>query len=492
MVGPVAGVNLGVTDPAAVREIEKEDVAFSISKAELLNVQEEAKLAIASREMGEKITERPDPMTGVRRPMSGYEFAGLSDLATARADQEYRVAQTLALGNVNNWSTSKTNRLHQNLLQGVEAALGLSTDVFTYNVDRNGLPTNISTGADATNLDNAVLALSGYVMTKQYENNRQANDGTVMDVIISGRRPDQFAKTLIDIFDGEGPDTIAVRNIINTLNAKTPNSGTNLIAKIRGLLTTPTSTETLPNANEQDVSEEGSDDFNPDGLGQRRPTELAATTPTVPPPLPQVTPEAATDFRGMPIENIGSNLADIYERIETRTSRFSSRSDLTLTQSENLKAMEKFLGNNRRNLNLKLKDVSKVLKKYERLNKEAAEGVRVTPQLVKELIEDTASPYETTTPTTERAAAPPVLTAAKRTQNWTDQVGQTQPLSTNKDSDIFNKQRRSFIAYLISTNVNRSKGTELWDKYIQENKGKEVIFSQESVDSFVRTQMRTR
>ena len=194
----------------------------------------------------------------------------------------------------------------------------------------------------------------------------------------------------------------------------------------------------------------------------------------------------------VPIENIESDLADVYERIESRPSRFSSRRDLTLTQSENLKAMEKFLGNNRRNLNLKLKDVSKVLTKYERLNKEAAEGVRVTPQLVKELIEDTASPYETTTPTTERAAAPPVLTAAKRTQNWTDQVGQTQPLSTNKDSDIFNKQRRSFIAYLISTNVNRSKGTELWDKYIQENKGKEVIFSQESVDSFVRTQMRTR
>ena len=202
MAGPVAGINLGIADPAAVTEAKLAEVTFRLNSAQLTKAQEEAKKAIASRELGEKITERRDPMTGVRRPMSGYEFAGLSDLATARADQEYRVAQTLALGNVNNWSTSKTNRLHQNLLQGVEAALGLSTDVFTYNVDRNGLPTNISTGADATNLDNAVLALSGYVMTKQYENNRQANDGTVMDVIISGRRPDQFAKTLIDIFDG--------------------------------------------------------------------------------------------------------------------------------------------------------------------------------------------------------------------------------------------------------------------------------------------------
>ena len=187
----------------------------------------------------------------------------------------------------------------------------------------------------------------------------------------------------------------------------------------------------------------------------------------------------------MPIENIGSNLADIYESLETRPSRFSSRTDLTLTQSENLIAMKNFLGDNRTKLNLKRKDVSKVLKKYERLNKDAAEGVRVTPALVQNLITENAPAYNEEE-VVDRAATSEPLTSAARTEEWEKVTrgisGREIPSNFDRASAI----SQAFRKYIAARGVLYEKQNALWLDYFNTNKNK--TFSKASVDAYLTLQ----
>ena len=488
MAGPVAGINLGIADPAAVTEAKLAEVTFRLNSAQLTKAQEEAKKAIASRELGEKITERRDPMTGVRRPMSGYEFAALSDLATARAERDKTNAETLALGNVNNWSTTKINRLQRNLLQGVTAALGLDMRVFQFNNDDQGRPTTITSKADVMSRENALLALSGHVTTNLYESNRQANEGTVMDVIVTGRRPADFAKVVIDLYENNQEESGEfVRNIIERLNARGNNVGNTLISDIRKLLPITRASADLdpegklPNIipGNQVVAEEG---FNPDVLER---TELVRRPQQ--PLAPALAP--ATDFRGMPIEDIGTAITD----------RYNYYAGLTTPPNQtriNRAILANFIDKRGRGklMGYDVEDATAIMRRFDAIQAEANEGVAyddqqgvmVTPALVQRLITDVVPEDKTATPKRKTEREP--LTPEKMKQNWASAVGASTQLSNDPSSNTYAKQRNGFVAYLVRNNVKLSEAKNLWERYSAAGRGKEIMFSQASVDDFVKNQ----
>lgn len=73
-------------------------------------------------------------------------------------------------------------------------------------------------------------------------------------------------------------------------------------------------------------------------------------------------------------------------------------------------------------------------------------------------------------------------------QNWASAVGASTQLSNDPSSNTYAKQRNGFIKYLIRNNVQLSEAKNLWERYSAAGRGKEIMFSQASVDDFVKNQ----
>ena len=505
MAGPVAGVNLGITDPAAVREIEQAEVSFKLTKAQLEKAEAEAKAATITLEIGNKVQTFKDPIDNVDREMTGFEFQSRLEFAKSLsiiADNNSQIAERLGK---TNWSRVNLTAVRGSISDSAIRSLGLDSNLFSVSRDANGNWTGITTKAvnDVTNT--AVLTLANIYSDFLYNENKNATEQQIVDIsskaAVSGQ---DFLKKIIDWFDSKETSERSerVKNLIAQLDKgnTTVTPGTALIAKFRANLAAPVVTpESLPPVTTAAatpvestpvVSGELSDEeiarafaIPPTGLGSRQTpqqtAEAAATTVT-----PTAPPEAATEFRGMPIEDIGSNLADEYARIENLATPFS-RGDLNLTQSNNLLAMKNFFRDNRTKLNLKPKDVSKVLNKYERLNKDAAEGVRVTPALVQNLITENAPAYETVVKNRIETREP--LTDLERGKAWNNETknfaGKVIPKVQQNASPI----QTAFLRYLVARGVSdRSKQRTLWINYFNQNN--EQPFTQASVDDFLASQ----
>ena len=509
MAGPIAGVNLGITDPAAVREVKQADMTARLTTAQIREAEAKADAATATLEIGNTRQEFTNPETGEKEIMTGFEYQSLTANVKILTDIKNTLSLIKERDEGTNWTTSIQRNFRRETTESALRVMGLNSELFDIVTDSRGDFSSYQTKAGVEAQDNAVLTLANIFAHNTIKASAGANpaelQGLINDASVSGSN---FVETILALFNSDSTEGDAgqVKTLITNLNAggeegATP--GTALITKLEGLVTTvaPPAAAGEGGGGEEGAAAAaaapaGSDELSNEeiarefaipttGLGSRQTPQTAEAAATVT-PQPQGAPEAATEVRGMSIEDIGSNLADIYERIETRTSRFSSRRDLTLTQSENLKAMEKFLGDNRTKLNLKRKDVSKVLKKYERLNKDAAEGVRVTPQLVQDLITENAPAYNEEEEVARPARSAP-LTPKALTQEWDKHT--TGGISGREIPSDFNSAvaiQQAFKAYIAARGVLYPEQNALWLGYFSTHKNK--TFSKASVDAYLTSQ----
>ena len=86
MAGPVAGVNLGIADPAAVREVKQADMTARLTTAQIKEAEAKADAATATLEIGNKKQEFTNPQTGEKEIMTGFEYQSLIANVTSRTN----------------------------------------------------------------------------------------------------------------------------------------------------------------------------------------------------------------------------------------------------------------------------------------------------------------------------------------------------------------------------------------------------------------------
>ena len=511
MVGPVAGVNLGVTDPAAVREIEQAEVSVNLTKAQLEKAQAEAKAATLTLELGNKVQTFKDPIDNVDREMTGYEFQSRLEYATSLsiiAENNSKIAERLGK---TNWSRGNLTAVRGSISDSAIRSLGLDSNLFSVSRDVNGNWTGITTKAvnDVTNT--AVLTLANIYSDFLYNENTNATEQQIVDIsskaAVSGQ---DFLKKIIDLFDSEETSERSerVKNLIAQLDKgnTTGNPGTDLIAKFRENLADPVVTpeslptepaaaaaaaaaETEPAAAAAAETERAAAAAAETERAAAAETERAATGLMA----PRADQQPPTEFRGTAVTDIKSALTDNYDLYET----YTTPPNMT---TRNEKVLSNFLYDNSVNMKYEREDITKMLKKYRVMQKKAndkqesegvisreLQGVPVTPELIRTLVTANTKPYVSEAVVETRIEKREPLTALARGKAWNNETKDFSGRVIPKDQQTASPIQTAFLKYLVARGVSdRSKQRELWINYFNQNT--EKAFTQTSVDNFLTSQ----